>query len=191
MSENSGSKDKYLEALDFIINVLKEHERSLDKSIDQLATVTEQIGNTDALNGKMELVEEKINNLQKEVTHLISYLSNAKEALPAAIKEQERHVQEAPAVSPAVVQGEQGELSVVLRCKQWADFQVFAIHAQTLFFNYKEDAKVFQADALRGNQLIIYAGAFPNLSMILKTWLSRQLDTTEQNILEGFLDKPE
>lgn len=187
MAENSGSKDKSLEALDFIISVLKEHEQSLDKSIDQLATVAEQIGNTEALNGKMETVEEKINNLQKEVTHLISYLSNAKEALPAAIKEQERQVQEAPAVSPAVVQGEP---SMILRCKQWADFQVFAIHAQTLFFNYKEDEKVFQADALKGNQLIIYAGAFPNLSVILKTWLSRQLDITEQNILEGSLDKP-
>ena len=76
MGETPDSKDKSLEALDFIINVLKQHEQNLDKSIDQLATVVEQIGNTDALRGKMETVEEKINNLQKEVTNLIGYLSN-------------------------------------------------------------------------------------------------------------------
>ena len=43
MSENPGSKDKSLETLDFIINVLKEHEMNLDKTIDELSTVVEQI----------------------------------------------------------------------------------------------------------------------------------------------------
>ena len=188
MGEPPDSKDKSLEALDFIINVLKQHEQNLDKSIDQLATVAEQIGNTDALMSKMEKVEEKINNLQKEVTNLIGYISNApKNALPVMVMEQEPRVQAAPAVSPSVVQGEP---SVILRCSQWLDFQVFAMHAQTLFFSYKGNEKIFQANALRGNQLIIYAGALPNFSMILKTWLSFQLDITEPNILEGSLDKP-
>ena len=66
MAEAPNSKDKALEALDFIINVLKEHEQNLDKSINELATVTEQIGDTEALNSKVGKVEEKINNLQKE-----------------------------------------------------------------------------------------------------------------------------
>jgi seryl-tRNA synthetase len=188
MGETPDSKDKSLEALDFIISVLKQHEQILDKSIDQLATVAEQIGNTDALMSKMEKVEEKINNLQKEVTNLIGYLSNApKNVLPVMVMEQEPRVQAASSVSPSVVQG---ELSVVLRCRQWADFQALAMHAQTLFFSYKENENIFQANALRGNRLIIYAGALPNFSMIVKTWLSFQLDITEPNILEGSLDKP-
>jgi hypothetical protein len=137
--------------------------------------------------GKMETVEEKINNLQKEVTNLIGYLSNApKKALPAEVKEQEPQVQAAISVSPTVVQG---GLSVILRCKHWADFQALAMHAQTLFFSYKENEKVFQVDALKGNQIIMYTGAFSNFSMILKAWLSRQLEITEENILEGSLDK--
>ena len=188
MGENPDSKDRSLEALDFIINVLKQHEQNLDKSIDQLATVAEQIGNTDVLNDKMATVEEKINILQKEVTYLIGYLSNAPEkAFLATVKEQEPPVQAAPAVSPVFVQCEP---SVILRCKQWADFQVFAMHAQALTFSYKEDKTVFRADALKGNLIIIYAGAFPDFSMILKIWLSRQFNITEQNVLEGFLDKP-
>ena len=160
----------------------------MDKLISGLATVTEQIGDIDALNGKVEKVEEKINIMQKEVTNLIGSMSNApKEALQAAVKEQELQAQATPAVSLAVVQGGP---SVILRCKQWGDFEVLAMHAQALTFSYKEDEKVFQADALKGNQIIKYTGALPNFSIILKTWLSRQLDITERNILEGFLDKP-
>jgi len=33
MADTSGAKDKSFEALDFIINVLKEHEKSLDQSM--------------------------------------------------------------------------------------------------------------------------------------------------------------
>ena len=66
MAKNPQSKDEALEALDFIVNVLKEHERDLDKLISELATVTEQIGDTSVLTGKVENVEEKINDLQKE-----------------------------------------------------------------------------------------------------------------------------
>jgi hypothetical protein len=43
MAKNPQSKDEALEALDFIVNVLKEHERDLDKLINELATVTERV----------------------------------------------------------------------------------------------------------------------------------------------------
>lgn len=52
MARNSQSKDDALAALDFIVNVLKEHEKDLDKLINELATVTEQLGETGELNGK-------------------------------------------------------------------------------------------------------------------------------------------
>ena len=77
MTKNPQSKDDSLEALDFIVNVLKEHERDLDKLINELATVTEQLGDTGELSGKVEKVEEKINSLQKEVTNLITYVSSS------------------------------------------------------------------------------------------------------------------
>ena len=181
MAKNPQSKDEALEALDFIVNVLKEHERDLDKLINELATVTEQIGDTGELTGKVEKVEEKINTLQKEVANLVGYLSGApKEALPAVVKEQTGEV----VPSAAVVQGGP---SVILRCKQWEDFQTLAVKAQTLSFSYKEDEKVFQADALKGNQIISYSGALPKFSFILKLWLSKQLDVPERSILEGVL----
>ena len=189
MAKNPQTKDDALEALDFIVNVLKEHERDLDKLINELATVTEQLGDTGALNGKVEKVEEKINGLQKEVANLIGYLSNQpKEMVPAASKEQTNLSQtQAVPASPAQASVVSGGISLTLRCKQWEDFQTLALHAQTLSFSYKEDEKVFQADALKGNQIITYTGPLPKFSVLMKSALSRQLDVPEKAILEGVL----
>ncbi len=185
MTKNPQSKDDSLEALDFIVNVLKEHERDLDKLINELATVTEQLGDTGEISGKVEKIEEKINNLQKEVTNLITHMSSSapKEEPPAAVKEQtSQSLSQTAPVSVA-----QGKPSVILRCKQWEDFQALSFHAQTVSFSYKEDEKVFQADALKGDQIITYNGAFPKFSSILKASLSKQLDVPEAKILEGVL----
>jgi hypothetical protein len=185
MADNRDSKDRSLETLDFIINVLREHEMNLDKTSNELSSVVEQISEAVVgLKVKVDGAEEKISNLQEEVTTLISNLSNApKKELTAEVK------QPAPqsAASTAVIQGER---TLILRCSQWSDFQDLAIHAQRLSFSYKEDEKVFQANAFMGNQMIIYVGDLPDFSVILKKWLSRQLDISEQDILEGFLDKP-
>ncbi len=183
MAKIPQSKDEALEALDFIVNVLKEHEKDLDKLITELATVTEQMGDTSELNGKVEKIEEKINTLQKEVTNLIGYVSSApKEATPAPAKEPA-----AAASTPAPVMAISGGPQVVLRCQQWEDFQVLAAHAQTLSFSYKEDEKLFHVNALKGSQIITYIGAPPKLSTILKAYLSKQLDISERSILEGVL----
>ncbi len=188
MAETPGSRDKYFEALDFLINVLKEHEKILDKSIHGLATVTEQMENSDVLSGKMEKLDEKINLLQKQVADLTHYFSNApKETQPLALKEFEVPLQVLPAVSQPTVQVEP---SKVLHCKQWVDFQALALHAQTVSFSFKEVEKLFEVEALNGNQLITYIGTLPNISALLKTWLSLQLGMSERNILEGSLGKP-
>jgi hypothetical protein len=180
LDKNPQSKDDALEALDFIVNVLKEHEKDLDKLINELATVTEQIGDTGELSGKVEKVEVKIETLQKEVTSLIGHLSGkSKEALPAIIAKEQPN-EEATATIPSCA-------SVILRCKQWEDFQNLAIKAQTLSFSFKEEEKIFQADAFKGNQFITYSGALPKFSAILKMWLAKQFDVPEHNILEGTL----
>ena len=171
MANTPDAKDRSLETLDFIINVLKEHEINLDNTIDELSTVVEQIGEAIAgLKGKVDGSEEKISNLQKEVTNLISNLSNApKKDLPAEVKQPAPQIQAATAASLVAIHGEH---NLILRCNQWSDFQDLAMHAQKLSFSHKEDEKVFQANALTGNQMIIYEGTLPNFSMILKKWLS-------------------
>jgi hypothetical protein len=178
MSKKPQSKDEALEALDFIVNVLKEHEKDLDRLISELGTVTEQLGDTGELSGKVEKVEQRITGLQNEISSLISYLSTSPREAPLVIKEQKSEVVEA-----GVMHGP----PVILRCKQWEDFQTLAFQAQTLSFMYKEAEKTFQADALKGNQIITYSGELPKLTALLKVWLSKRLDIPEKKILEGIL----
>jgi hypothetical protein len=186
LTKNPQSRDDALEALDFIVNVLKEHEKDLDKLIGELATVTEQMGDTGELNSKVEKVEGKIDALQKEIAKLIGALSDApnqQSLVGTAVVALEQ-----PNVSlfPSVENLRSGP-SIVLHCKMWEDFQILAAKTQTLSFSYKEEEKVFQANALKGNQIITYSGVLPKLSDILKMWLSKHLDVPERSILEGAL----
>jgi len=179
LSKNPQSKDEALEALDFIVNVLKEHERDLDKLINELATVTEQMGDTGELNSKVEKIEEKICGLQKEIKSLVGYVSGSSKQI------EPREISIEPACAPTTIMV--GGHSVILKCKQWEDFQSLAVNAQTLSFTYKEEEKLFQTEALKGSQIITYSGPLPKFAAILKSWLSKQLDIPERGILEGAL----
>jgi hypothetical protein len=188
MSKRPQSKDEALEALDFIVNVLKEHEKDLDKLINELGTVTEQLGETGELSVKVEKVEERISGLQNEINNLVNYLAaSPKGGAPMPIsKLQPQIVAEAPQAQAQPVPVMHGP-PVILRCKQWEDFQTLAVQAQTLSFMVKEAEKTFQVDALKGHQIITYSGELPKVASLLKIWLGRQLDVPEQKILEGVL----
>jgi len=186
MAENPNSKDRAFEALDFIINVLKEHEQTLDKSIQELATVTEQRGSSSVPEAKIEKIEQKLDGLQKEVAKLIGYLATQSKNQPAPSSPLEPTAKTTPTVSPPILQ----EMSsVVLNCRQWEDFHLLALHSQTLSFSIKENEKIFQAEAVKGNQIITYEGTIPSFSSLLGVWLSQQLGIMRQNVFEGSLEK--
>jgi hypothetical protein len=190
MSRKPQSKDEALEALDFIVNVLKEHEKDLDKLIGELGAVTEQIGTAGDLTGKVEKIEEKVSSLQNEISSLVNYLSTSPRETPIIVKEtkpaepsQTIQPTEAPVVQASLVQGP----PVILRCKHWEDFLGLASQAQTMSFMVKETERTFQVDALKGNQIITYTGDLPNSPALLKVWLANQLNLAEKSVLEGVL----
>jgi hypothetical protein len=181
MSKKLPSKNEALEALDFIVNVLKEHEKDLDKLINELGTITERLGDTGEFSGKIEKVEERLTTLQNEISNLITYLSASHEVPPISLQTTQEQKPETLQVR------EMRGPPVILRCKQWEDFQGLAHQAQTLSFLYREAEKTFQVDALKDNQIITYSGELPKQISLLKTWLSKQLDIQEKKILEGIL----
>lgn len=180
MSRRTPSKDEALEAIDFIVNVLKEHEKDLDKLINELGTITEKIGDTGELSTKVEKVEERLTTLQNEIANLISYLSAPQGTLRVPT------IQSKPISGETLLKETRGP-PVILRCKQWEDFQNLASQPQTVSFLYKEAEKAFQVDALKNNQVVTYSGELPKFTTFLKAWLSRQLDVEEKRILEGIL----
>ena len=178
MSKKPQSKDEALDALDFIVNVLKEHEKDLDRLIHELGKVANALGETGELSCKVEKVEERISGLQNEITGLVKYLSSSPRDTYVATSEQKTETVRADVTSGP---------PVILRCKQWEDFRTLSCQAQTLSFMYKDAEKTFQADALKGNQIITYSGELPKLTALLKIWLSKQLEISEKKILEGVL----
>ena len=186
MADTSGSRDRAFEALDFIINVLKEHEKTLDNSIRALAKVTEQRSSAGASEAMVEKIEQKLDGLQTEVTKLVDYLSNQPKVTLAPPTQKYLAVKPAPSVSPAMVQGMP---SMVLNCRQWEDFQRLATQPQALSFSFNEVDKVFQAEAVKDNQIITYSGSLPSFSLMLRAWLCQQAGIVEQNIFEGSITK--
>jgi len=188
MSKKIPSKDEALEALDFIVSVLKEHEKDLDRLINELGNVTEKMGDSGELSGKVERVEERLSTLQNEITNLITYLSAPHEG-PLTSSQQPTSPQQVPVTQKSEgphVSDTHGP-TVTLRCKQWEDFQAIASEAQTLSFMYREDDKTFQVDAVKDNQIITYSGELPKHNLLLKAWLSKQLNVPEKKALEGVL----
>jgi DNA repair exonuclease SbcCD ATPase subunit len=192
MSRKIPSKDEALEALDFIVNVLKEHEKDLDRLINELGTITEKMGDTGELSGKVEKVEERLSTLQNEITNLITYLSASREQLPPLQQSSQLQIPNLsestskPKLQDVEIRETRGP-PVILRCKIWEDFQNMASQAQTLSFMYREQEKLFQVDAVKNNQIITYSGPLPKETSLLKIWLSKQLDVPEKKILEGIL----
>jgi len=158
------TRDEALEALDFIINVLKEHEKDLDRLIAELGKVTERFGETGELSTKVEKVEERLSTIQTEITNLIKFISTPREP-------------------PTQLRGP----PIIVRCKQWEDFKVLAAGAETVSFLFKEAEKTFQADALKEGRVLTYSGEFPRDAKVLKIWLSKELKVAEEKIFEGIL----
>ncbi len=181
MSEKPPSKDEALEALDFIVNVLKEHEKDLDKLVNELGTVADQLGDTGELNGKVEKIEEKINGLQNEVSSLIKRLSTQQTQPQQAFATEAKSPEKVAAPQAADLNG----IPMRLQCKQWEDFKIVATQAQAVTFTYKETEHTFEAGAVKNNQVITYSGELPKLSALIKVWLSKEIDVSEKKILEG------
>jgi hypothetical protein len=183
MSEKPPSKDEALEALDFIVNVLKEHEKDLDRLVNELGTVADQMGETGELTSKVEKIEEKINGLQNDVSNLVKCFSASPREPQVAVAAAAKEPKNDNAARLETANG----TPVLFQCKQWEDFQVLAAQAQTVSFTFKETERTFEVNALKNNQVIKFSGEMPKFVALLKSWLGKELEISEKKILEGVL----
>ena len=70
MAQNPDSNDRYVEALDFIITYLRDHERKLDKLNNQLSNVVDGLGGFKGLSKKLDNLNGELDVLEKEVARL-------------------------------------------------------------------------------------------------------------------------
>ncbi len=196
MSEKPPSKDEALEALDFIVNVLKEHEKDLDRLVSELGSVAGQLGESGELNGKVKKIEDKISNLQGEVGSLVKNLSvSSNEASSVTLVAAENPKSVVPAVASGQMVAAQisaanltsitSSMPLMLQCSRWEDFQELSAQANTVSYKLKEAEKTLEISAIKNNQITTYTGQIPDYSLLLKMWLSKQLEVPEKRILEG------
>ena len=72
MAQNPDSNDRYVEALDFIITFLRDHERKLDKLNNQLSNVVDGLGGFKGLSKKLDNLNEELDVLEKELARLVA-----------------------------------------------------------------------------------------------------------------------
>jgi hypothetical protein len=161
------NKNESLEALDFIINVLKEHEKDLDRFISQLGIITESLGETGELSGKIENIEDRISTLQDEITTLVKNI---------------------PATQAPSSASHTPTNSVNINCRQWEDFKNMAVGAETVSYVFRTSENTFQANAVKNGKLVTYTGDFPPNTRLLKLWLSKELNVAEEDVVEGALN---
>ena len=165
--ERKPSKDEALETLDFIINVLKEHEKDLDRLISQLGIITESLGETGEITGKIEKLEDRFTSLQDEISNMIRQVG----AGASKVSSSNLH-----------------RTTVTVKCRQWQDFKNLAAGAETVTFLFNEAENSFQASVLKNGRILSYTGEFPQNYLLLKLWLSKELDVAEEAIFEGVFD---
>jgi hypothetical protein len=171
MWDKSQSNNEAFEAVDFIVNVLKEHEKDLDRLVSELSIVSDQLGVAGELNSKVGKIEGRISSLQKEVGDLVKCLS-------ASTSQGQ--------IKKATV-GDWDDFLVATNLRQLEDFFVLAVQAQTVSFNFKETEHIIEASAIKNKHLFTYKGELPKLAYVLKSWLSNRLSVSEENVLEGTL----
>jgi hypothetical protein len=190
MAQKKPSKNDALEALDFIIAVLKEHEKDLDRLINELGVITEKIGEKGESAEKIESIEKRLSLIQTELTELIKFLSVPEEKPPIVLSKAQAQPEaqaKAEAKTEMLQQAYMRGPPVIVRCKEWEDFKLLASGADTVSFLYRDTEKSFQADALKNAGVLTFNGAVPDNVKLLKVWLARELGMAEGRIFEGVL----
>ena len=180
MTEDASSRDGAMEALDLVINVLKEHEASLDNAIENLSDIQESMGQASAVVAKVDKLGASIDRLQKDFSEIAMKFSDVLKT--STVSKQ----QESLPVSTGTQLCSGSKPSLMLECKSWEDFEALSLNSQIVSFNFK-DGRVLQAKAVKNDMIINYTGPLPGIKLVLKAWLSSKLNVPQQCVFEGSL----
>ena len=171
MSKRSFIENKNPGSLDFIENSLNENSKDLRDLNNEIRELSKQL---------------------KDVIELKTVISRLSDLLSQSISQRGGETElekNSTAVDYRVPNMEGAPISeyFVVKCANWADFEAHAKGVQQVVFAIRESDKVFEADAVKGNQIIAYIGKVPEVSELLKVWLSSKLGSA--SAFEGSITK--
>jgi len=154
-------------SLSLIINALEEYNEYLGRLVSRLGGIAGRLSKLEGAQGwsqKLRKAEERLSAIENEFSGFIEYFSSYRgESLSSCLP------------------------SLTFRCKQWEDFKAESADAKFVSFLLEEKERVFQVFALKEDRVLTYSGQFPQQANLLKSWLSGELDTQLEKIVEGVL----
>jgi HPt (histidine-containing phosphotransfer) domain-containing protein len=155
------------ESLNSITNALQEYNEYLDRLVSRLGNITSELNKLDGAQewfGKIKKAEEWLFAIEVEFSEFIDYFSSSQKACLCSYLP-----------------------SLTVRCTRWEDFRTQSTNAELVSFLREERERVFQVCALKDGKVLRYSGEFPQHAKLLKSWLSRELGTPRETIVEGVL----
>ncbi len=155
-----------------VLAAIAQNNENLEKTLKTLSRLIDTIDNKSEANTNKIILE--IIALQKEVKTLQAQL-NESENKPNFM-------------SPTFTQTSINQKMEILQFKNWVEFQIFAGQPQFSAYTYRDTDNLFEINAVKNNQLLVYIGETPKMNIMLRSWLSNQLAVNQERIVEGTIE---
>ena len=140
MSKKAFTEKRNPGSLDFIESALNENSKDLKNFSERIDRINEKLTNLKAL-------EQNFNKLQVQINTLANNLNSSIQ-----------HSQSQPS-STEIFTGEPSFTTLnnnpilILKCKDWKEFQNLASEAKQVSVTIKESERIFEVDVLKDNQI--------------------------------------
>jgi hypothetical protein len=158
------------EPLNRVITALQEYNEYLGGLVSKLNNIIEKLNELDGTQewgGKIEKAEERLCAIEAKLSKFVDQFSLQASSIDSC----------APSMSaPALI-----------RCKNWEDFKTQSTNARLVSFLFQKEEGTVQVYSLKEGRILIYIGEFPQQTKLLRSWLSSELGTPGEKVVEGVL----
>jgi small-conductance mechanosensitive channel len=174
MSKKAFTEKRNPGSLDFIESALNENSKDLKNFSERIDRINEKLTNLKTLEQNLNILQAQINALSNSLNSSI----HQSRFQPSSTESYTRETSCTTFKSNPII---------ILKCKDWKEFQNLASEAKQVSITIKESERVFEVDVLKENQIIAYVGPIPEFHLLLKHWLSANLKVASDRIFEGTL----
>lgn len=77
MAETSPGKDRSFEVFNFILSIIEEHDKDLDKIVKELASTAKLLGGKGGLSDSLGRIEDKMDSIHNDLSVVLKFVSTS------------------------------------------------------------------------------------------------------------------
>jgi hypothetical protein len=189
MPRSNPNQDQPNEIILEAINKNNENQKKILNSLmllqhfleNRLSNIADSVDSKNETNSERTIAE--IQTLQTDVKTLLAQMKKM-ENTPKTQNTQNSMLQPPTQTNMPFTQANINQMQII-RFKTWSEFQIFASKHEFSAYTYRDSDKLFEINAVKDNQLLVYIGDTPNVTAMLRSWLSNQLGVNQDKIVEG------